>query len=107
MVMQSLLLWSVLTLCCDVAAAPVGLVRDCTEGAPAEKSCRVGNGLGNVVATIVRTFWGFFIVIIITTLTTQRSNRLENTAAMGAKHGANACMRVYGLGNTVEFAYRG
>jgi hypothetical protein len=49
-------------------------------------------------------------VIIITTLTTQRSNRLENTAAMGAKHGARrlipvcvgAC--VYGLGNTVEFS---
>jgi cytosine/uracil/thiamine/allantoin permease len=89
MVMQSLLLWSVLTLCCGVAAAPIGLVRDYTEGAPAEKSCRVGNGLGIVIAAIVRAFWGF-IVIIITTLTTQRSNRLENTAAMGAKHGANA-----------------
>jgi hypothetical protein len=74
MMVQSLLC-SVIFLCCCIAAALVGLVRGSTEGAPAEKSCRVGNGLGNAIASIVRAFWGF-IVIVITTLTTLRSKRL-------------------------------
>jgi hypothetical protein len=60
-VIQSLL-WSVLTLGCGVAAVPVGLVRDSTEGAPAKKSCRVGNGLGNAIVAIVRAFWGFIVI---------------------------------------------
>jgi hypothetical protein len=93
---QTLLLCSVLTLCCCVSAAPVGLVRDSTEGAPAEKSCRIGNGLGNIVASILHAFWGF-IVNVITTLSTLRSSRLWNTASVGAKHRAvtNFCVCVH------------
>jgi hypothetical protein len=60
--------------CFEIRIATISYVISCnfddgTEGAPAEKSCRVGNGLGIIVASILRTLWGF-IVIVITTLTT-------------------------------------